>query len=167
VPLERAVRLLFKKRAEIVVDRGRLLRSAGNRSLAREVVSFPLPSIIRLLYYVARRRQAIVLTKKNVLLRDDYKCAYCAARGGPEMTVDHVYPKSRGGKGSWENLVACCQTCNGRKRNRTPDEAGMALLRKPYRPNFIPFIVVKRNTLPNEWGKYLSLYSIGIEERIG
>jgi len=166
VKLQRAVRLLFANKAEVVHDAGRMIRSAKNRKTG-EQFSFPLPSVVRLLYYVTHRRKSVALTKKNVLLRDDYMCAYCSSKGGSEMTVDHVHPRSRGGKSSWVNLVACCSRCNGRKRDRTPAEAGMNLLRKPYVPRFIPFVVVKRNTLPDEWGKYLGLYSVGIEERVG
>ena len=165
VSLQRAVRLLFANKAEVVHDAGRLIRSARNRWTG-EVAAFPLPSVVRLLYYVTHRRKTVALTKKNVLLRDDYKCAYCSNKGGSEMTVDHVQPSSRGGKSSWMNLVACCAQCNGRKRDRTPEEAAMALLRRPHVPRFIPFVVVKRHTMPNEWWKYLGLYNVGIEERI-
>ncbi|HEX3467136.1 MAG TPA: HNH endonuclease [Candidatus Elarobacter sp.] len=160
VRLERAVRLLFQRKAEVVADDGRLVRSP--------TFAFPLPSIVRLLYYVARRRKKVALTKKNVLLRDDYRCTYCSARGNAgDMTVDHVVPRSRGGSSTWENLVACCTTCNGRKRDRTPDEARMPLRRLPREPHFIPWIVVRRHTLPGEWIKYLTLYGVSIEERAG
>lgn len=81
------------------------------------------------------------------------------------MTVDHIQPKSRGGKSTWLNLVACCVRCNQRKRDRTPDEAGMPLRSRPHVPKFIPFIVVRRNTSPAEWLKYLTLYNVSIEER--
>jgi len=159
VRLERAVRLLFQRKAEVIHDDGRLVRS--------ESLSFPLPLVVRLLYYVTHRRKKVALTKKNVLLRDDYRCAYCSIRGAGEMTVDHVIPRSRGGRSTWENLVASCSTCNGRKRDRTPDEARMPLTKRPREPRFIPWIVVKRNTVPGEWAKYLTLYSVGIEERVG
>jgi 5-methylcytosine-specific restriction endonuclease McrA len=157
VDVARAVRLLFARKVEIV--------HAGAGEIRSVAAAFPLPSIVRLLYYVARRRKTVALTKKNVLLRDDYVCGYCGNRGGPSMTVDHVVPRSRGGRSAWENLVACCTDCNSRKRDRTPQEARMPLKRKPREPRFIPFIVVRRNTAPEEWTKYLSLYSVGIEER--
>ena len=163
VGLQRAVRLLFARKAEIVADRGRELRSAGG--FGQPVVAFALPSIVRLLYYVAHRRKTVALTKKNVLLRDDFRCQYCGASGGNDLTVDHVTPKSRGGPSSWTNLVACCAPCNQRKRDRTPADAGMRLNRKPYAPRYIPWVVIKRHTMPDEWGKYLTFYGIGIEER--
>ena len=159
VSVQRAVRLLFSSKAEIVHATGRELHS--------EKLSFPLPSVLRLLYYVTHRRKSVPLTKKNVLLRDGYRCGYCNSRGGSEMTVDHVHPRSRGGLSGWANLVACCTPCNSRKRDRTPAEAGMPLLRKPHMPRYIPFAVIRRHTLPDEWMKYVSLYQVSIEERFG
>ena len=160
VELRRAVRLVFQRKAEVVRDDGRKLRSVS--------ASFPLPSIVRLLYYVARKRKNVALTKKNVLLRDDYTCGYCAAKGSSAtMTVDHVIPRSRGGRSTWDNLVGCCGTCNGRKRDRTPAEARMPLRIRLREPRFIPWVVVRRNTMPDEWWKYLALYTVGIEERVG
>jgi 5-methylcytosine-specific restriction endonuclease McrA len=157
VDLQRAVRLLFARKAEVVHASDREIRSAA--------LTFPLPSVLRMLYYIRRTRKRVALTKKNVLLRDGYVCAYCGDRAGRDMTVDHVVPSSRGGSSTWENLVACCTTCNARKRDRTPDEARMPLKRRPREPNFIPWIVVRRHTAPDEWVKYLALYSVGIEER--
>jgi 5-methylcytosine-specific restriction endonuclease McrA len=165
VSVQRAVRLLFAQKAEIVHDAGRFLHSGRNRRTG-EIAAWPLPSVVRLLYYVMRRHKTVPLTKKNVLLRDDHTCQYCTKKGGHEMTVDHVQPRSRNGASSWTNLVACCSPCNARKRDRTPAEAGMTLRCKPCVPRYIPFVVVKRNTLPNEWMNYLNLYDVGIEERI-
>jgi 5-methylcytosine-specific restriction endonuclease McrA len=157
VSLQRAVRLLFAGKAEIVTSH------QGN--IASPSFEMPLPSIIRMLYYIKRPRARVGLTKKNVLLRDDHTCQYCGARG-PQMTVDHVVPKSRGGPSTWANLATSCQPCNGRKNNRTPDEARMRLRRKPYEPRYIPWIRVKRNTAPSEWGKFLFLYDVSIDERV-
>jgi 5-methylcytosine-specific restriction endonuclease McrA len=156
VDLQRAVRLLFARKAEVVHAHGREVRSA--------TFAFPMPSVVRMLYYIRRTRKRVALTKKNVLLRDGYVCAYCGDRGSRDMTVDHVVPSSRGGRSTWENLVACCATCNARKRDRTPDDARMPLRIRPREPRFIPWVVVRRHTAPDEWGKYLALYSVGIED---
>ena len=102
VGFQRAVRLLFARKVEVVHSGDRVIRATS--------VAFPLPSIVRMLYYVRRSRKRVALTKKNVLLRDDYICAYCTAHGSRDMTVDHVIPRSRGGASAWENLVACCST---------------------------------------------------------
>jgi 5-methylcytosine-specific restriction endonuclease McrA len=156
--IARAVRLVLAGKAEIIHERGRV---------SSPTVSFPLPSIIRMLYYIKHRRKKVALTKKNVLLRDDYKCGYCAEQiDAREATVDHITPRSAGGKSTWENLIACCAPCNSRKRDRTPQQAKMPLLRKPREPKFIPFVIVKRHTEDAEWSKYLSLYNVSIEERV-
>jgi len=91
-----------------------------------------VPSVIRLLEYRRIPHQTRALSRKNILMRDRYICQYCQ-RSLPsgEMTLDHVIPRSRHGETTWENLVACCHPCNNKKGSRTPDEAGMKLLRQP------------------------------------
>ncbi len=156
--IQRAVKLLFAGKAEAVHNHQRVLCSTS--------FEMRMPSIIRMLYYIKRPKQRVALTKKNVLIRDDYTCQYCGARGERMMTVDHVIPKSRGGSSTWENLVCSCMRCNNRKNNRTPQESNLSLLRKPRQPKYIPWIQIKRNTLPDEWGKFLFLYNVSIEERV-
>jgi 5-methylcytosine-specific restriction endonuclease McrA len=94
--------------------------------------SMHVPSVIRLLSYRHIPQQSRALSRKNILLRDRNTCQFCA-RAFPtaELTLDHVMPRSRGGKSSWENLVACCYACNNRKGDRTPEEAGIKLQRRP------------------------------------
>ncbi|TAM59097.1 HNH endonuclease [bacterium] len=156
---QRAVKLLFSGKAEMVHGRERAIHSTS--------ITLRMPSIIRMLYYIRRPMQKVALTKKNVLLRDDYTCQYCGVRGERLMTVDHVLPRSKGGPSTWENLVAACVRCNNRKNNRTPDDANMQLKRRPKQPRYIPWIRIKRNTLPGEWHKFLFLYNVSVEERIG
>lgn len=94
--------------------------------------SIKLPSVIRLLEYRRIPHQGRSLSRKNILLRDRYTCQYCGrVLPSSELTLDHVVPRSRGGDSTWENLVACCNPCNNRKGNRTPDEANMKLARAP------------------------------------
>jgi 5-methylcytosine-specific restriction endonuclease McrA len=101
-----------------------LLRSA------RHVMK--LPSVIRLLEYRRIPHQTRALSRKNILMRDRYTCQYChKTLPSGELTLDHVVPRSRSGETTWENLVACCHRCNNRKGNRTPEEAGMKLVRQP------------------------------------
>src|SRR6516225_2004803 len=91
-----------------------------------------LPSVIRLLEYRRIPHQTRALSRKNILMRDRYTCQYChRTMPSGELTLDHVIPRSRAGESAWENLVACCHYCNNRKGNRTPEEAGMKLLRQP------------------------------------
>ena len=91
-----------------------------------------VPSVIRLLAYRHIPQQSRALSRKNILLRDRNTCQFCGkAFPSSELTLDHVIPRSRGGRSSWENLVACCYRCNNTKGDRTPEEAGLKLARKP------------------------------------
>jgi len=97
---------------------------------AREAL--PVPSVIRLLTYRHIPQQTRALSRKNILLRDRYTCQFCGKQfSSSDLTLDHVLPRSRGGPTSWENLVACCYECNNRKGDRTPEEAGIQLERRP------------------------------------
>src|ERR1051326_756215 len=94
--------------------------------------SILLPSVIRLLEYRRIPHQSRALSRKNILMRDRYTCQYChRTLVSGELTLDHVIPRPRAGESAWENLVACCHTCNNKKGNRTPEEAGMKLARQP------------------------------------
>jgi 5-methylcytosine-specific restriction endonuclease McrA len=90
------------------------------------------PSVIRLVSYRHIPQQTRALSRKNILLRDRYTCQFCGRRfPAAELTLDHVIPRSRGGRSTWENLVACCYECNNKKGDRTPEEAGLRLIRRP------------------------------------
>jgi 5-methylcytosine-specific restriction endonuclease McrA len=91
-----------------------------------------VPSVIRLLAYRHIPQQSRALSRKNILLRDRNTCQFCGqVFPSSELTLDHVVPRSRGGRSSWENLVACCYRCNNSKGDRTPEEAGLKLARRP------------------------------------
>jgi 5-methylcytosine-specific restriction endonuclease McrA len=91
-----------------------------------------LPSVIRLLEYRRIPHQTRSLSRKNILMRDRYTCQYChRTLPSGELTLDHVVPRARAGESAWENLVACCNSCNNKKGSRTPEEAGMKLARQP------------------------------------
>ncbi len=91
-----------------------------------------VPSVIRLLAYRRIPQQSRGLSRKNILLRDRNTCQFCGKIfAASELTLDHVVPRSRGGRSSWENLVASCYQCNNRKGDRTPEEAGIKLVRRP------------------------------------
>jgi len=121
------------RRALVLILKGAAL---AEEELAKEVHSTTLvirvPSVIRLLAYHRIPYQTRVLSRRNILIRDHYTCQFCAeALTSSELTLDHVLPRSQGGKSSWENLVACCYACNNRKGDRTPEQARMKLLRAP------------------------------------
>ena len=92
-----------------------------------------LPTVIRLRHYVHVPFRQLPLTRRNLYQRDHHTCQYCGARDQP-LSVDHVVPRSRGGSDTWENVTTACLSCNVRKGNRTPKEAGMPLHRAPHRP---------------------------------
>jgi 5-methylcytosine-specific restriction endonuclease McrA len=95
-------------------------------------IDIAIPSVVRLLSYRRVPHRTRAVSRRHVLLRDQYTCQYCGQRFVPKaLTLDHVIPRSRGGASSWENLVACCFPCNNHKADRTPSEAGMQLARKP------------------------------------
>jgi 5-methylcytosine-specific restriction endonuclease McrA len=127
------VNICAARRAVVLVLKG--VASAEENSehyLHAHRTNIPLPSVIRLLEYRRIPHQGRALSRKNILIRDRYTCQYChQTLSGAELTLDHVIPRSRTGETTWENLVACCHPCNNRKGNRTPEEAGMRLLRVP------------------------------------
>jgi 5-methylcytosine-specific restriction endonuclease McrA len=91
-----------------------------------------LPSVIRLRTYRHIPIRLQIVSRKNIYIRDGHRCGYCGQQfKGDELTLDHIQPRSRGGKNDWSNLVTCCRKDNHRKADRTPEEAGMKLLRKP------------------------------------
>ncbi|NUN08562.1 MAG: HNH endonuclease [Ignavibacteriaceae bacterium] len=141
--------LLFLSKAEIIKDDSRKsIRTVGG--------AFPWPSVIRLTNYINVPFQKVVLTRKNILRRDNYKCTYCG-RGDLPLTIDHVVPKARGGSDSWENLVAACTSCNNKKGDRSPAEANMKMLNRPYVPNHIIFIKNSVGKIDENWKPYLYL----------
>ena len=96
---------------------------------------FKIPSVIVLARIVKFRFNSLHCNRKSVFKRDGHICQYCQKSfGEKELTLDHVFPKSRGGEKSWTNLVASCKKCNQRKGNKTPEEAGMKLMRAPKKP---------------------------------
>ncbi len=117
-----------------------------------------IPSVIRLTRYRHVPRKTRDITRRGILARDQHTCMYCGKKGGAAgLTLDHIHPKSRGGQGSWENLVASCSPCNNRKANKTPEEAGMKLLRRP-----LPYTVFSSRFMLREaalnqpsWQRYL------------
>ena len=144
--VERAVGLVFLHKAEMVAARSdRALRSAW--------ASYPWPSVVRLKRYVRVPYRKVLLTRRNVLRRDGHRCVYCGA--AERLTLDHVLPKSRGGPDAWENLVAACTPCNNRKGNRTPEEAGLQMRKRPFRPSHVMYMRDLIGTGEEAWKPYL------------
>lgn len=132
-----AICLIIEKKAEIVKETQKLIRNA-----TRTVV-INMPLVIRVIKYVRSVfKKAVPFSKKNIFIRDGHKCAYC----GTEITdmelctIDHITPRAQGGITSWENCVTACKPCNNKKADKTPREAKMALLYKPYQPTINQFV---------------------------
>ncbi len=141
--------MIYLGKAEIVID--------DNRKKLRAISqSFPWPSIIRLSKFVQVPYKKVILTRKNILRRDQYKCGYCG-RGDLPLTVDHIIPKAKGGIDAWENLVCACTFCNNKKGDHTPVEANMTLHHKPFKPSHIMFIKNVVGRLDESWKPYLYL----------
>lgn len=146
VPTRRAVVLVLSSKADLL--------HAGDGQFRAERTALPAPSVVRLRRYVHvpyRRRAA--LSRRGVFLRDDGRCQYC---GRSAENVDHVVPRSRGGPHVWENVVAACERCNAHKKDRTPDEAGMTLSRRPYAPRAAFWMLVAVGTVDPRWAPYIS-----------
>jgi 5-methylcytosine-specific restriction endonuclease McrA len=149
VSSRRAVCLLLADKAELVECDEAVVRSAN--------VSIPVPTVVRLRYMVRVPRRAVAaVSRRAVFARDDYRCQYCGARAD---SIDHVLPRSRGGSHVWENLAAACRPCNMKKRDRTPDEAGMRLLRPCRAPRGTAWVTLGLLGVPEAWQPYLAFAS--------
>ncbi len=116
----------------------------------------PYPSVIRLKHYFRRPYKGITLNRRNIIKRDRHICQYCG-KNTQAMTVDHVIPRSYGGEDSWTNLVCACLRCNTTKGNRTPEQAGMKMLKKPQRPTHLFFLQYHIRSPHETWKPYLFL----------
>ncbi len=146
--IRRAAVLVLKERAEIL--------ERGEGALHSERLVFQRPCVIRLVRYVrvprdVHRRK---ITRKAVLARDAWTCQYCGHQSGG-LTVDHVIPRSRGGRSVWENIVASCAPCNRKKGNLTPREARMHPRNHPRPPGPTVFIHLASPRIPVAWKPYL------------
>ncbi|BAN02251.1 HNH endonuclease [Ilumatobacter coccineus] len=140
----------------VLADKADLLEGDGS-VLHSESLELACPSVIRLRYMVkvpyVRR---VALSRRAIFARDDHRCQYCGDRAD---SIDHVFPRSRGGGNTWENVVAACRPCNMGKRDRTPEEAGMRLARPCRPPRSTAWVVVSTSAMPDTWRQYIPLAS--------
>ncbi len=152
VDWKRAMCLLTKGKVQVLKHSERLIRTA-------EGIAIKVPAVMRLIklirtLYINR----VPFSKKNVLVRDGFKCAYCG-KENRRLTIDHVIPKSRGGKTVFENCVSSCKPCNNKKGNKAPNEVQMYLKVKAYQPTISEFLRLKVKKLGiNEVLKDLGIY---------
>jgi 5-methylcytosine-specific restriction endonuclease McrA len=115
-----------------------------------------VPEIVLLSHYDQVPRRRITFSRKNIYRRDRYVCQYCGARPAlDELTVDHVIPRSLGGRTSWTNCVLSCVRCNRRKSNRTPAESGVRLLREPHEPSWSPCLTIPPHQRKESWDPFI------------
>ncbi len=143
------------RRAAVLVlcDKADLVHPSGE-SLHSEQLTLPIPSVVRLRSFVRvpyQRRTAI--SRRGVFLRDDGECQYCGNRA---ESIDHIVPRSRGGRHEWENVVAACRRCNTSKRDRYLHETNMCLRRPPEVPRHLSWVTVAVGRVPEVWEPYLS-----------
>ncbi|HEY3250168.1 MAG TPA: HNH endonuclease [Ignavibacteria bacterium] len=145
--VQRAIVLLFLGKAELIAAKDSKLIRSVHRAM-------PFPTIVRLRIYIRVPYKKIVLSRKNILRRDHHKCQYCHRADLP-LTIDHIIPKSKGGDDSWENLIAACVRCNNKKGDRSPEDSGMHLIKKPTKPSHITFMKHFVGKIDEEWKPYL------------
>jgi 5-methylcytosine-specific restriction endonuclease McrA len=126
-----------------------------------ESIDIKVPAVAVLRRKVAPVKSGVKFSKLNVCQRDEFKCQYCSTELPiSKLNYDHVIPRFQGGKTVWENIVMSCYPCNDKKRNRTPDQAGMKLLKVPVKPAVLPMsgpVIVPGDDVPEEWGPYITL----------
>jgi len=147
VSFKRALILVMNNKATVVEsDRGHPVFAASG--------AWERPSVILLTRYVRLPRSRISpVSRRGVLRRDDHRCCYC---GTSATTIDHVLPRSRGGRDTWDNLVACCLRCNNIKSNQTPAEMGWRMRFNPAAPHGGNWVVRGAESPMPQWGEYLA-----------
>ncbi len=150
VSFKRALMLVLNEKATV-------LAGSNDYRVHSASQEFELPTVILLSRYVRiSNKRAVPVSRRGVLRRDMHTCAYC---GRYANTIDHVQPKSRGGRDSWENLVAACLKCNNKKGDRTLSEIGWSLAAVPKMPTGLTWVVRGAEKVDPEWTNYLEYSS--------
>ena len=142
---EKAVKLMAKGKVEVVKATDILIHNT------EKTVKFLLPKILRLIKFIRTLfKTKVPFNKRHVLMRDNYTCAYCGKRSTTHMSLDHVVPKAKGGKSTFENVVTSCVPCNQKKDNRLPSQASMFPRYRAYEPTIMEFIKMQIRRLGME-----------------
>jgi 5-methylcytosine-specific restriction endonuclease McrA len=147
---QRAITLLALDKVEVV--------EAYDAEIRAVSIVVKVPAVVRLLKAFRRHPKPVKFSRVNIYARDNYRCQYCGAKCSiAELTYDHVIPRSHGGRTTWDNIVSACYTCNARKANRTPAQAGMKLRAVPVRPTWMPSVQIRVSTrsVPDAWRDYV------------
>lgn len=165
--VKRAFSLLYQGVAKAIDQQYRLyefadwaaLSAASHECIATVDRKIRIPRVVVLSAYEYLPKGKVRFSRLNIYARDGDTCQYCGRqlpRG--ELNLDHVKPRSQGGKTSWENVVCSCVECNLLKGGRTPEQAGMRLMKKPVRPRWTPvFRGAVRRVTYREWLPFLTL----------
>lgn len=151
---QRAVIMAYLGKVEVLRSYDSVLRSVST--------TMQMPAVVRLVEYVRRHRVRIAFSRRNVFLRDGYRCQYCHIRlPTAELTTDHVIPRSRGGATTWDNVVTACGPCNRKKGNKSLAQARMTLRRPPMRPHSLPGLIatLADGNTPEPWREFLAYHS--------
>lgn len=138
------------------------LRKALRQVIPTDVESLDIkvPAVAVLRRKTSSIKTGVKFSKQNVCLRDNFTCQYCSTKLPiSKLNYEHVIPRDQGGKTVWENIVMSCYPCNTKKRNRTPTEANMPLLRVPVKPNVLPMgepLLFHGDDIPVEWEPYIA-----------
>jgi len=147
------------KRAVILLIKGRAcLEAASSKTIKSFTTEMSVPAVIRVNYFVKIPFRIRPFSKKNLFFRDQYTCQYCGKEHEtPDLTLDHVIPRSKGGESTWENTVTCCRKCNVTKGNHLPGEINMYPRKNPRAPLFISTLRLARIPLElkDHWQRYL------------
>lgn len=166
ITVKRAFKLVFSERASIVLpddysvynweEWSKIAVPATEDGIQTTRNRIKIPEVIVLLRYDKIHQKGVRLTKKNIFLRDKYICQYTGKQmKGSEADIDHVVPKSKGGKSTWDNLVVCSKEINRLKRDRTPEEAGLTLIKQPAKPSYEKLMVDPKMDIPESWRKFI------------
>jgi 5-methylcytosine-specific restriction endonuclease McrA len=176
---KRALTLVFQGHAEVVLGAGDgsfetydfrewqdFSQQESHPDFVR-TVSFRIriPRVIMLLVFDRQPKKEVKFTRHNIFERDRNTCQYCGkVHDRSELNLDHVIPRDRGGPTTWENIVCSCIPCNTHKANRTPQEAGMRLIRKPKRPKWRPFLQINLSlNYHDSWKHFVDLAYWNVE----
>lgn len=138
----RAICMIMKGKAEVLKYSDKVIAIAEGKVMKIPLV-LKLIKIVRMIY-----RNRVPFSKRNVMIRDGYKCVYCESTD--TLTIDHVIPISKNGKSDFDNCVTCCKKCNAKKKDRIPSEAKMYMKKKPYSPTISEFIKIRLKSLKLE-----------------
>ena len=135
-----------------------VINALGTRAQPGCDIPIYIPSVASLINSTGSFKRGVKFSRINVFTRDNFRCQYCGeSKKMGALNYDHLIPRFRGGKTVWENIVTACYPCNSRKGNRTPEEAGMRVLKKPYKPKTLPMMSPRFDPkeIPLNWLPYV------------